>query len=121
RFEMGVRLLRAGQLDEAIHALQTVRADPRYQWKALMYLGYCFNKRKNWRLAQRNFEDALQNLPANEEAVKKELLFELAQGCADAGDLAKAIEVGYELANLDFGYHKIGNLLDEWQGRLQQA
>jgi tetratricopeptide (TPR) repeat protein len=121
RFELGVRLLRVGQLDEAIRTLQSVRGEPRYQWKALLYLGYCFKNRKNWRLAQRNFEDALQNLPANEEGMRKELLFELAQGCAESGDLSKAVELGYELANLDYGYRDIGQLLDEWQERLQQA
>jgi tetratricopeptide (TPR) repeat protein len=121
RFELGVRLLRAGQLDEAIRTLQAVRVDPRYQWKALMYLGYCFKNRNNWRLAERNFDDALQNLPPGEEAIRKELLYQLAQGAADAGDLAKAVELGYELANLDFGFHDIGRLLDEWQNRLQQA
>ena len=104
-----------------IRALQAVRVDPRYQWKALMYLGHCFKSRNNWRLAERNFEDALQNLPPGETAVRKELLFQLAQGCADAGDLPKAVELGYELANLDFGYHDIGLLLDEWQSRMQQA
>jgi len=121
RFELGVRLLRAGQLDEAIHTLQAVRVDPRYQWKALMQLGYCFKSRNNWRLAQRNFEDALQNLPAGEGGMRKELLFQLAQGCAEAGDLARAVELGYELANVDFSFHDIGRLLDEWQTRMQKA
>jgi tetratricopeptide (TPR) repeat protein len=121
RFELGVRLLRAGQVDEAIRELQSSRADPRFLWRSLQYLGYCFKSRNNWRLAQRNFEDALQHLPAVEEATKKELLFQLAQGSADAGDLARAVELGYELANLDFGYRDIGKLLDDWQARLQKA
>jgi tetratricopeptide (TPR) repeat protein len=121
RFELGVRLLRAGQIDEAIRELQMTRADPRHLWKSLLYLGYCFKNRNNWRLAQRNFEDALRNLPAGEDATRKELLFQLAQGSADAGDLGKAVELGYELANLDFGYRDIGKLLDDWQARLQQA
>jgi tetratricopeptide (TPR) repeat protein len=121
RLELGVRLLRAGQTDQAILELQAARADPRQRWRALLYLGYCFKSRNNWRLAQRNFEEALQTLPAGEEALRKELLFQLAQGLADSGDLARAIELAYELANLDFGYRDIGRLLDEWQARLQSV
>jgi tetratricopeptide (TPR) repeat protein len=120
RFEMGVRLLRAGQTDEAIRELQTARTDPRQHWRALLYLGYCFKARNNWRLAQRNFDEALQCLPQAEASTRKELLYQLARGHAEAGDLEKAVELALELANLDFGYHDIGKLLDEWQARLQQ-
>jgi tetratricopeptide (TPR) repeat protein len=121
RLELGLRLLRAGQTDGAILELQATRADPRYRWRAQLYLGYCFKSRNNWRLAQRNFEEALQNLPPSETATRKELLYQLAHGAADAGDLAQAIEVAYDLANLDYGYRDIGRLLDVWQERLQRA
>jgi tetratricopeptide (TPR) repeat protein len=115
RYEVGVRLLRAGQLDEAIRELQAARADPRLCWQALMYIGYCFKARNNWRLAQRNFEEALQHLPVHETVNRKDLLFELAQGHAEAGELARAIDYGHDLANIDFGYRGINQLLDEWQ------
>jgi len=121
RYEMGLRLLRCGQVDEAIKELQAARSDPRLHGRALVYLGYCFKNRNNWRLAQRNFEEAMQHLPGNEEALRKEIMFQLAQGYADSGDLNRAIEQGYELANLDFSYHDIGKLIDEWQERLQKA
>src|SRR5229473_3931932 len=120
RFELGIRLLRSGRYDEAIRELQGVRNDPRHQWQALMYLGYCFKARNNWRLAQRNFEEALQSLPVGETAARKDLLFLLAQGFADEGDLSRAIDTGHELANLDFSYRDIGRLLDEWQNKLRQ-
>jgi tetratricopeptide (TPR) repeat protein len=116
-----VRLLRAGQVDEAIRELQGIRNDPRHRGKVLVYLGYCFKTRNNWRLAERNFEEALQNLPASDLSTRKEVLFQLAQGAANAGELAKAVDRGYELANLDFNYHDIGRLADEWQARLSRA
>lgn len=118
RLEMGIRLLRLGQVEEAIHELQAARVDPRQQWRALLYLGYSFKVRKNWRLAQRNFEEALKCLPASESLLRKELLFELAHGHAEAGNYEQAVELAYELANLDFGYRQIGKLLDDWQSRL---
>ena len=116
-----MRLLRGGQTDEAIRELQTARQEPRVQWRCLLYLGHSFKARNNWRLARRNFEEALQNVPAGEEAGRKEIYFQLASGCADAGDLEAAVNYGNELANLDFGYRDIGQLLDQWQARLNEA
>src|SRR5207249_3341755 len=120
-FEMGLRLLRAGQLDESIRELQPLRSDPRYEWRVLMYLGYCFKNRNNWRLAQRNFEDALKAMPETETETRKDVLLQLAIGAAEAGDLTTAVDVGHELANLDFGYGDIGRLLDDWQTKLQES
>jgi tetratricopeptide (TPR) repeat protein len=122
RYEVGVRLLRGGQIDEAIRELQAAREDARHRWQALLHLGHCFKARNNWPLAGRNFEEALGLLPpAGEAAKRKELLFLLAQGSAEAGDLARAVEWGRELANLDFAYRDIGRLLDQWNHDLQES
>jgi prepilin-type processing-associated H-X9-DG protein len=121
KLDLGVRLLRAGQTEEAIAELQQARKDAKLVGKAAMYLGFCFKGRNNWRLAQRNFEEALKALPPAEDASRKEVLFQLAQGSAEAGDLAQAVDLGHELANMDFGYRDIGRLLDEWQAKLQKA
>jgi tetratricopeptide (TPR) repeat protein len=121
RLEFGLRLLRAGQIDAAIAELQSARSDPRQRWRAFLYLGYCFKERNNWRLAQRNFEEALQMLPAGEEATRKELMFVLANGAAQGGDFTTAIELGCELAHIDFGYRDIGRLVDEWQAKANKA
>lgn len=118
RFELGVRLLQTGQVDEAIRELQALRTDPRHRGKVLVYLGFCFQNRNNWRLAQRNFEEALGHLGAGDEALRKEILFQLARGYATEGDLNRAIDLGCELANLDFSYKDIGKLLDEWNAGL---
>jgi tetratricopeptide (TPR) repeat protein len=121
RIELGVRLLRADRPDEAIVELQQARKDPRVAWRASLYLGHCFKRRNNWRLAARNYEEALSQLPAGEESARKELLFALANGYAEAGDHGKAIDLGHELANLDFAYRDIGRLIDEWQQQVENA
>lgn len=121
RYELGLRLLRAGEVDGAICEFQAVRAEARLRYKALMQLGHCFEARKSWPLARRNFEEALRNLPPNDVAAKKELLLHLARGHAAAGELPRAIEVGLDLADLDFAYGNVGQLLDEWQGRAGPA
>ena len=121
RYEVGVRLLRAGQLDEAICELQASRGDHRFRWQSSLYLGYCFKARNNWRLAQRNFEEALEALPLTESSNRKDILYELARGHADAGDLPKAIDVAHELAQVDVAYRDISTLMEEWQTRLRQA
>jgi tetratricopeptide (TPR) repeat protein len=121
RLELGTRLLKAELVDEAIQELQQVRRDERLKWKAAMYLGLCFKKRNNWRLAQRNFEEALTAVPPNEDAARKELLFQLASGSAEAGDLPRAIDLGHELANMDYAYKGIGKLLDEWNDRAENG
>jgi tetratricopeptide (TPR) repeat protein len=121
RIDLGTRLLKADLVDEAIAELQQARRDEKLKWKAALLLGVCFKKRNNWRLAQRNFEEALTAVPPAEEGGKKELLYQLATGCAENGELEKALDLGHELANLDFGFKNIGKLLDEWNDRLQSA
>ncbi len=121
RLELGIRLVEADQLDAAITEFQQARKDTRWGWKASLHLGLCFKKRHNWRLAQRNLEEALAAVPPTDEASRKELLFQLATGFAEAGELQRAIDLGHDLANIDFGYHQIGKLLDGWEKTLQEA
>ncbi len=119
RFEMGLRLLRIGQADEAIRELQAIRNDPRFHGKVLFYLGLGFKQRKNWRLAQRNLEEALPHLDgASDAALRKEALYQLATGCAESGDLPRAVDLACDLINLDFSYKNISELLDTWQAKV---
>ena len=121
RLELGIRLSQVDKLDEAIVELQQARREPRLLWKAALHLGLAFQKKNNWRLAQRNLEEALAQVPATEEAGRKEILYQLAVGSAAAGELQRAVDLGHDLANLDFGFRDIGKLLDEWHERLQEA
>jgi tetratricopeptide (TPR) repeat protein len=117
RYEMSVRLHNVGQYDAAIQELQKVRNDPKHKTRVLIYLGKCFKSRKNWKLAQRNFEEALQQLSPAEESFRKEIMFHLATLYAENGEMPRAIELGCELANLDYSYKDIGTLIEKWQAK----
>jgi tetratricopeptide (TPR) repeat protein len=115
RYELAVRLYRATNLQEAVREFQVTRDSPRYHWQSLAYLGLCFEKLQVWQLAQRNLQDALHKLPAEENEWRKRILFHLAEGAAAAGDLDQAITVGFELANLDFTHRGIDRLIAQWR------
>lgn len=121
RLELGMKLAQADQIDEAIVELQQARKDPKFLWKAATQLGICFKRRNNWRLAQRNFEEALTQIPPGDEEGRKEILYHLSSGLAESGELQRAIDLGHDLANIDYGYRDIGRLLDEWQQRLDEG
>jgi len=121
RLELGARLLKGDRIDDAISELQVARRDEKLKGRAAMYLGACFRKRNNWRLAQRNFEEALASIAPTDEAGRKEVLFQLATGSAENNDLPRAVDLGHELANLDFAYKNIGQMLEEWETRAGQA
>jgi tetratricopeptide (TPR) repeat protein len=121
RFEMALRLIRVGQVEEAIKELQGLRHDARNLGKILFYLGFCFKTRNHWRLAQRNFEESLQHLAAGDEELRREALYLLATGYAEHGEYQRAVELGCELANLDFSFKNIGASIEQWQSKLQKV
>jgi tetratricopeptide (TPR) repeat protein len=120
RFELGVRLYRAGRTDEAIEEFEEISWEGQYRWQTMVYLGYGYQKQHKWPLAERHFEEALLHLPSGEERMRKELLYQLAVGAADAGDVAKALDLGQGLAALDAGFKNIVPLVCEWETRLEK-
>ena len=117
RLELGIRLVKADRTDEAIVELQQARKDEKMKGRSAQHLGHAFIKKNNWKLAQRNFEDALAALPESDEDSRKDVLFQLAVGAEKNGDKPRALELGHELANIDYSYNDIGNLIDRWEGR----
>lgn len=120
RLELGLRLLRAGRIDEAGTELDAVRGDARLGGPALFYLGLCRKKRKRWPQALSLWEEALPRL-VDDPVLYKEVLLQLAEGSAAAGDPARAIEWARELAHLAPGFGNIDQLVQEWQACLAEG
>lgn len=116
RYELGVRLLRAGRVEEAIVELRQSQVDDRQRWQSLLFLGHCFKAKGNGPQAIRHFQAALVAMPPEEMTGRKEALYLLACLHAEAGDLGSAIRVGGELKDLDSTFRDIRQLLGTWRG-----
>ncbi len=66
RFELGVRLLKAGQFDEALAAFTASQRDERLRWRSLVYAAYCHLNRRKPQLARPLLEEALPLIPEGE-------------------------------------------------------
>ncbi|MFO0947692.1 MAG: tetratricopeptide repeat protein [Planctomycetota bacterium] len=112
-FELGQRLLKFNQLDDAIKALQQGRNDAQRKWEALFHLGVAFWKKKNFPLAEKNLADSLQEVNPNDEEGRKRILYHRGRVAQDKGDTAVALENYNEVAAIDYGYADVSKRIDD--------
>ena len=113
KYELGVRLQRAGKYKEAIAVFQEARNDPRRKGAVLVAMGKCFLKIDQPKLALSQFETAVQELSDRELEFKKEALYLAGRVSYSTGDLDKSEGFLTDLAGLDFGYKDVSELLDK--------
>ena len=77
RFELGERLFRVGEANDAIQAFQRAQNSPKHRLESLNYLGRCFMERGLYDMALSQFERALGEKSVFDEQ-KKELTYNLA-------------------------------------------
>ena len=114
RFELGERLFRIGETNEAIQAFQRAQNSPKHKLESLSYLGQCFMQRGLYDMALSQFEKALEEKGVFDEQ-KKEIVYNLACVYENQGrpqealhhfksiyevdiqfrDVAQKVEVGY--------------------------
>jgi tetratricopeptide (TPR) repeat protein len=116
RYELAVRLLRCGQVEEALATFRELDGD----WRAARGAGYCYRLWGNTAKAVPCFEQALAQL-SGDDAARAELLYTLACCHAEAGDYDRALERGAELAELAPEYEDILTLLPVWQAQIRAA
>jgi tetratricopeptide (TPR) repeat protein len=112
KFEVAERLKRNKQYKEAIPLFQKALADPRRKGAVMLSLGECFHHIKQYKLAMTNYEQAVQEIPARDEELKKLALYRSGVLAFGLEDLDTAEKYLTELAGLDFGYKDISEWLD---------
>ncbi|QDT00199.1 tetratricopeptide repeat protein [Adhaeretor mobilis] len=117
KFELGVRLKRAGKIREAIPVLQAARGDSRRNTTVLLGLGECFQRIEQFKLALSNYEQAIESAQSDrsETAAETHKLALYRAGVLSTGmrELDRAERYLTELAGLDFGYRDVADRLDK--------
>ena len=117
KFELGLRLKRAGKTKEAITTLQAACSDPQRKSLALLELGECFQKLQQYESALASYEQAVEAaLEITGEAdseVRRLALYRAGVLATGLRELDRAERHLTELAGLDIGFRDVADRLDK--------
>lgn len=113
KYELAVRLQKAKRFNDAIKLFQEARSDLKRKGHVFMSLGHCFAAIKQYKLAQTNFEQAVEALSDRDIDQKKEAMYLAGKVAVHLKDLDTAEKHFSALAALDFGYKDISQWLDK--------
>ncbi|HEX41347.1 MAG TPA: tetratricopeptide repeat protein [Phycisphaerales bacterium] len=113
KYEHALRLVRLGQYDQAIPLLQEAQREPGHKISAMNQIGLCFFL-KGWHTdAVDVFAQAVDAHEIPDDAMAKELRYNLARAYEEKGELDKALESYRKVAHLDFAYKDISKRIED--------
>ncbi len=112
KYEYGLRLMRNERYNEAIPLFQDAQKDPRRRISAMDKIGYCFFMKGWYADAIDVFSRAIDSYEIKDDAIAKELRYNLARAHESQGDLERALELYRRIAQLDFGYKDVSERVD---------
>jgi tetratricopeptide (TPR) repeat protein len=113
KYEYAIRLVRNEQYNEAIPLFQEAQKDPRRKIVALNQIGFCFS-RKGWLAdAIDVYNQAIESYEIKDDAIGKELRYNLARAYEQQGDTDKALEIYRKIAQSDFAYKDVSQRVDK--------
>ena len=111
KYELAMRLKTAGSPAEAIKFFQQVQIDSRRRGAVALELGECFQKIKQYPLALRNYQTAVESLGDREVELRKRALYRAGVLAAAMKDMDAALKFLSNLAEIDFGYRDVAERL----------
>lgn len=113
KYEYARHLVRNEQYDEAIPLFQQAQKDPRRKIAAMNQIGYCFFK-KGWLAdAVDIYTKAIDSYELKDDAIGKELRYNLALAYEQQGKKQEALDVYRKIAQADFNYKDVSRRVDE--------
>ena len=113
KFELGLRLKKAGKIKQAITSLQAARSDPKRKAQVLLDLGECFQKIEQYKLALSNYEQSIEASEDPDSEVHRLALYRAGVLATGLRELDRAEKHLTELAGIDFGFKDVSQRLDK--------
>jgi tetratricopeptide (TPR) repeat protein len=113
KYELGYQYLLTKRYSEAIQELQVAKNDPRRRGVSMLALGQCFQHIKQYRLAMKHFEQAIQDIPDRDADNKKRAYYLAGRLAMAMKDIDKSEKMLTALAGMDFTYKDVSTLLDK--------
>ncbi|HET6409168.1 MAG TPA: tetratricopeptide repeat protein [Chthoniobacteraceae bacterium] len=115
RFELGERLLAAGNFNDAVPELQKARQNPNTRLRAMSLLGRCFVLKGMLDMATTQFQSAASEMTAM-DAVKKDTLYELAMVLEKMGKREEYLKCLKDIIEVDYGYRDAAARVEQSYG-----
>jgi tetratricopeptide (TPR) repeat protein len=112
KYEYGLRLLQNKRYNEAIPLFQEAQKDPRRKISSMDKVGSCFFLKGWYADAVDVFTQAIEAHEIKDDALAKELRYNLARAYEEQGRNEKALEIYRKIAQLDFGYKDVSARVD---------
>ncbi|MGI9428019.1 MAG: hypothetical protein ACR2NM_05135 [Bythopirellula sp.] len=113
KYEVALRLKRAGKVKQAITAFQAAKADPRREVTVLVELGECFQHVEQYKLALSHYEQAVGAADDKDSELYRKALYRAGVLSTGMEEFDRAERHLSTLASLDYGYRDVAERLDK--------
>jgi tetratricopeptide (TPR) repeat protein len=120
KYEYALRLMRNEQYNEAIPLFQEAQRDPRRRTSAMEKTGSCFFRKGWYADAVDVFTQAIEAYEIKDDALAKELRYNLARAYEEQGRHDAALDLYRKIAQLDFGYKDVSTRVDRLRATTSQ-
>jgi tetratricopeptide (TPR) repeat protein len=112
KYEYALRLMQDQRYNEAIPLFQEAQRDPRRKISAMEKIGSCFFLKGWYADAVDVFTRAIEAHEIKDDALAKELRYNLARAYEEQGRHEMALDLYRRIAQLDFGYKDVSTRVD---------
>lgn len=111
KYDLGLRYQMKGDTDEAIKQFQISKKEPRRAGLSCLALGQCFQAIKQYSLAMANYQEAIEKIPDRDAENRKKSLYLAGKLAMSLKEYDQANEFMTRLADMDFSYKDVSELL----------